>query len=137
PLKGYTLGFLRRWPLGTAYTDIVADLKALTADPRLKDAVLCVDETGVGKAVVEMVRKAGLPCRVTPLLITAGHETTAAGGGYHVPKKELVSVLQVLLQSGRLAWPAKLPMASVLARELAAFKVKVTTAGHETFEAWR
>jgi hypothetical protein len=43
----------------------------------------------------------------------------------------------VLLQSRRLEVSAQLPEAKVLAKEMQAFKVKVTVAGNETFEAWR
>ena len=47
-------------------------------------------------------------------------------------------MLQVLLQSGRLKVSQKLPLAKVLAKELAAFRVKITAAGNETFgNLWR
>jgi hypothetical protein len=54
-----------------------------------------------------------------------------------VPKKELVGVLQVLLQSRRLQVARSLANAAVLVKELEAFRVKITTSAHETFEAWR
>jgi hypothetical protein len=54
-----------------------------------------------------------------------------------VPKKELVSVLQVLLQSKRLQVARALPMAAVLVKELECFRVKFTPSANETFEAWR
>jgi hypothetical protein len=44
--------------------------------------------------------------------------------------------VQLLLQARRLK-VAKLPEREVLMKELAAFKVKVTAAANETFEAWR
>jgi hypothetical protein len=53
-----------------------------------------------------------------------------------VAKKELVSVLQVLLQSRRLKI-APLPERDLLLREFQTFRVKVTAAANETFEAWR
>ena len=58
-------------------------------------------------------------------------------GGWHLPKKELVSVMQILLQSRRLQVARQLPMATVLVKELETFRVKVTTSANETFESWR
>jgi hypothetical protein len=40
-------------------------------------------------------------------------------------------------QGRRLAIARELPEAAVLAKELLAFKVKITAAGNETFESWR
>jgi hypothetical protein len=72
------------------------------------------------------------------MTITAGNKPTSDGrGGVHVPKKDLVSVMQVLLQTHRLRVTASLPLARVLVQELQTFKVKITDAGNETFGAWR
>lgn len=54
-----------------------------------------------------------------------------------MPKRELVSVLQILLQEGRLAVPAELPDAALLRRELLQFRVRISGAANETFGAWR
>src|SRR5262245_12677106 len=54
----YALRYLRRWPLKTAYPDIVADVAALVKTPPLDWPKLAVDQTGVGRAVVDMFRKA-------------------------------------------------------------------------------
>jgi hypothetical protein len=47
---------------------------------------------------------------------------------WHVPKKELVSCLQVLLQGHRLKIAETLPEAKTLVRELETFQVKITAA---------
>ena len=44
-----------------------------------------------------------------PVLITAGHTVNVADGSWHLPKKELVSALQVVLGSGRLLIADALP----------------------------
>src|SRR5262249_58332221 len=98
---------------------------------------LCVDATGVGRAVVDLFRQAKLPARLKPITITAGHSATFAEDGWHAPKKDLVAIMQSLLQGWRLRIAGRLPEAETLKRELAAFRVKVTPAGNETFEAWR
>jgi hypothetical protein len=75
---------------------------------------------------------------VVPVTITAGTEVTLApDGGFHVPKKELVTCLQVLFQARRLRIPRSLPDADTFIRELLNFQVKITPATNETFGAWR
>jgi hypothetical protein len=54
----------------------------------------------------------------------------------HVAKKQLVSVIQVLL-GNRPPHVAPQEKAATLMRELATFKANVTEAGNETFESWR
>src|SRR5262249_5200755 len=73
---------------------------------------------------------------VRPVLITGGHQVTCEAGAWHVPKKELVSTLQVLLQNRRLK-VAAVPERDLLLKELQNFKVKITASANETFEAWR
>jgi hypothetical protein len=70
--------------------------------------------------------------------ITGGHAVTVSeDGSYHVPKKELVTCLQVVLQGRRLQIVRSLPEAAALVRELQQFQVKITAAAHETFGVWR
>src|SRR5687767_6312437 len=56
---------------------------------------------------------------------------------WHVPKRDLVSNLQVLLQSERLKIAGDLPEAAALLRELRSFRVTISTAGNDTYAAWR
>src|SRR5262249_17008400 len=128
---------LERFELGTPYPAIADRIVELFAEPPLAGATLVVDQTGVGRAVVDMIRQARPKATLRPITITAGHDVVADGAGWHVPKKELVSVLQVLLQSRRLQVARRLPMAGVLTKELETFRVKITASAHETFEAWR
>jgi hypothetical protein len=115
----------------------VEEVTALAKREPLDHPTLCVDSTGVGKAVVEMFRLDTLRARLVPVLITGGHEVTRGGrGSYNVPKKELVSALQSTLQGGRLTF-AQLPLRDLLIKEMHAFKAKITVAGNETYAAWR
>ena len=58
--------------------------------------------------------------------------------GYHVPKRDLVTNLQVLLQSGRLKIAGQLPESRTLTDELLNFKVKIDIrTAHDSYEAWR
>jgi hypothetical protein len=130
---------LHRYPLATAYTAIVPAVVRLTNTPPLAgNCMLVVDQTGVGRPLVELLLKEpGVP-RVVPVTITGGHEVTMLPDrSFHVPKKELVTALQLLLQGRRLRVAASLPDAELLMRELSNFQVKITEAANETFGAWR
>jgi hypothetical protein len=99
----YAVRHLERFVLGTAYTAVCARLAQLFAIPPLAGSLLAVDQTDVGRPVIDLVRGARIPAQVVPVTITAGHQATAAdGGGWLVPKKELVSTLRVLLAARRL-----------------------------------
>jgi hypothetical protein len=138
----YTARHLRRWPLGTPYTQIVADVAALMASGQLAGAPLVIDRTGVGRAVVDLFRTARVAARLVPVTIHGGHAVTPTpDGGYNVPKVDLAAVLQALAQrrpeAGLHVHPS-LPYADALLQEILTFSVKVNLAtGRETFEAWR
>src|SRR5262249_38820936 len=51
----YALRHLQRFPLGTPYPAVVRSVVALLRTPALSGATLAVDQTGVGRAVVEML----------------------------------------------------------------------------------
>src|SRR5689334_12451769 len=90
---------LRRWRLGTPYPEIVADVAALRETPALKGhCALVVDATGVGRPVVDLFVEAR--CKPVGVMITAGAQAHRddESGYWMVPKKELVSSVQVGLQ---------------------------------------
>ena len=134
----YAVRHLERFPLGTAYTDVCGRVSSLFAAPPLAGGVLAIDHTGVGRPVVDMLRKSGVKGTLRPVTITAGHQASMDGrGGWLVPKKDLVGTMQVLLQQRRLQVAPELAEADTLVRELLGFEVKVTAAANETFGAWR
>lgn len=124
---------IHRWPLGTPYPAVVADVKALFAAPPLAGSTLVVDGTGVGVAVVDMIREGGINAAVDAYTITCGLKP----GDGTVPKKDLVGAVQVMLGNGRLKIAKDLPLAGTLTKELEAFRVKVTSERNETYGSWR
>jgi len=139
----YDIPTLKRWPLGTPYMTIAADVAKFLGMRPLKDdpVMVVVDATGVGQPVCEMLRcefaRLGIPGGFVAVTITAGSAVTCVGNGHwHVAKKQLVSVLQVLLGQDRLRI-ANQTEAVQLERELRTFTVKITSTANETFEAWR
>lgn len=141
----YRVRHLERLTLGTPYPQQVERVTKLYQDVCDLEALrhrrarpqLVVDQTGVGRPVVDMLRQAGLS-DLRAVSITAGDAVTREGRDYRVPKRELVSVLQVLLQSDRLTVAAGLPEAATLSREMLAFKVKFNARGHDSYgNDWR
>ena len=135
--KEYHVRHLERPKLGTPYPAIVEQVQNLLKSDQLWGrTALVVDKTGVGAPVVDMFRKAGL--RPVAITITGGNSVSKDGDGYHVPKRDLVSTLQVLFQSGRLKVAGSLPEARTLVEELLNFKVKINVkTAHDSYEAWR
>lgn len=132
----YHLRHLERPPLGTSYPEVVTIVRSLLARAPLQGAKLVVDATGVGRPVVDLLRRERL--MLTPVLITGGDTITFEKGFYRVPKRDLVGALQVHLQGGTLKVAESLPLASTLVAELLNFKVKVNIAtAHDSYEAWR
>ncbi len=133
----YHCGYLDRWR--EPYPVTVGKVAALANTPPLGDAVLVADATGVGQPVIDMLR-AALPGRtVVGVTITAGSQPTRGHTPLdcRVPKKVLVSTLQVLFGQKRLTYSRELTLMKALQDELAAFRVKITNNANETFEAWR
>ena len=128
-VRDFSVRHLQRWRLGTPYTAIVADLRVLAAKDPLPGAALVVDATGVGKPVVDMIRRAGLPLHAVPVTIHGGTGVTPDDGGYRVPKVDLVGTMQALVQARRFHVVPTLPDAATLGRELQRFRVKVEAGG--------
>lgn len=133
----YALRHLQRWPPGTPYPSIAEDVSRLLRAVPGWPCQLVVDQTAVGRAVAKLFRL-GDTISTRQVLISAGHSVSLDEEGCtHVPKKELVSVLQVLLQTQRLRIAAGLPLAEALSREMAAFRASVRVAGGEEDVSWR
>ena len=132
------LRLLERVPLGTAYPEVVERVRLVTGSRQLAGRChLAVDGTGVGRPVVDLLRRANLEAILMPVTITSGQMETREQGFYRVPKRDLIIGLQVLLQRGCLQIAAKLPFARKLVEEMEAMEVRVSPAGNEQYAAWR
>jgi hypothetical protein len=143
PPRTYAGRHLQRWSLGTPYPVIAqetAQLATRLAQQRqARDVWLAVDSTGVGRPVVDMLRREPMPrVLMVPILITGGDTESRDGRVWHVPKRNLVGTVQVALQTGRLKIASALPEAATLMQELANFQMKISlTSGHDSYGAWR
>jgi hypothetical protein len=92
-----------------------------------------VDQTGVGRPVVDLLRAEKMPGRLVAVTITGGDTVSKEGDDYRVPKRDLAGVVAVLLQTERLKIASGMELADVLVRELTSFRVKVSASGHDSY----
>jgi hypothetical protein len=136
PPRSYAVRHLHRWPVGTAYPAIIAKM-AKVVGKLPQGTALALDITMVGRPVVDLVCRAGLTCAYYPITLTSGHSVATGPIGPLVPKKELVSTLQVLLQARRLQVARTLPHAALLVAEMSNFKAKARLSADNPLEDWR
>jgi hypothetical protein len=105
---------------------------------KTKRPTLAIDTTGVGAPVVDMFRRERLNAQLWPIFIHGGDAVISAGVVYRVPKRELVGVVQVALQTSRLKIAPDTTEAATLVRELQNFQVKINAeTAHDSYGAWR
>jgi hypothetical protein len=131
----FILRHAERFPLGLPYLTIVDRLSRLLhsttrslpgnfellpgheLNPR---KTLAVDATGVGSPVVELLRRAQLQATLVPITITSGSRPAKdSDGGHLIPRRDLVTNLRVLLETGALKIPEDLRNRDDVVTELA------------------
>jgi hypothetical protein len=133
---------LQRWQLRTSYPAIVADVVKMInglkeyQSPDYKP-VLAIDATGVGAPVVDLFKRERINAEFKPIQIIGGANISEEFGITRVPKRDLVSVVQVGLQNKTLKIASQLPEAEILSKELQTFQVKITDAANDVYGAWR
>ena len=129
------LRWVERLPLGMRYPEVeerVAEKVAAGGETEL-----LVDATGVGRAVVDHMRKAGPGCPMRAVMVTGGAAERSDGGYDYVPKRDLILGLQTLLEYEELLVARPMRNVEELRRELGSMRVKMSAAGNEQFGAWR
>ncbi|TFC71399.1 hypothetical protein E3O45_15105 [Cryobacterium sp. TMS1-20-1] len=129
---------LRRWELGTPYPSIVSDVSTLMRSPAMRDGILFIDATGVGRAVMDMFRdeyrRADFGCNVPiAVTITGGLQRN----GWNVPKNDLMASILVPLQQGNLKVAEGQALGPMLEHEFTSFRQKITASGRDTYEYHR
>lgn len=150
----YTCRFLERLPLGTPYPQVATRLKEIARNAEMvvrQDElargwndrghrvdvgfqVYC-DATGVGQPVVDLLAESGLG--VTPVYFTHGDRRTEEQGRVVLGKAWLVSRLQALFQTRRIALPRDHPEAEALRDELMTYEIKVSPDANDRYGAFR
>lgn len=136
------LGHLRRFPLNTPYP-VQVDGVAKEVE-RMKERgqlIVVVDQTGVGRPVVDLFRAARMGVVLWPVTIA----TSAMGAArrnpethdWTVPKKDIIGALMSCAHAGRLEISPKLPDARVLKKEMLDYRMKINTNANLEFDVWR
>ena len=129
----YSVVWIDRFDLGTSYTDVVRRAAAAQRAPETgDDPALVMDATGIGAPVVDQFHDEGLA--PVEILFTGGNDVAKDGRTYKVPKADLATTVQTLLQASRLTIAEGLDHAAQLAKEMKRFRVKYTSAGNARFE---
>ena len=136
----FSLLLIETLPIGTHYADVVERIETLATHPRLRGRCnIVVDRTGIGRAVVDLVR-----CLDAASLITWG--ITISSGkkeardpkspmDWSVPKKDLVGILLLALQRERIKARDGIPGGELLKEQLLTFRKDVRETGYTSFEA--
>lgn len=134
--------FLHRFELNTDYVVMAAQVgkvvQALPTEP--KKPVLVIDHTGVGRGVFDIFRALRLGIPLLGVTITGGKQAEQdkeRPWEWSVPKKDLVSALQIVVQNDRLRVAPKLDLAETFTKEMQSFRMAIKASGHVTYEAWR
>ncbi len=125
----YHCGYIDRLPLGTLFVDIVERVRYIHSKV---GGTVVIDSTGVGAPIVEMARR-NIPGEVIGLLITAGEKAN----GWNIPKRVLITGLQISFQKKELRLKRGLSFGKTLVEELLNYRVTVTSHKNEVFSPWR
>jgi hypothetical protein len=111
---------VQRVSLGTPYPRVVEMVRDIACGQAFAgQCAVVVDGTGVGAPVVDMLRAAGLKCEITAVTITGGDRETGRGSlNVGVPKRDLISGLQLALEKGELRIARRMKEVGSLVREL-------------------
>ena len=122
--------YLERMELGTPYPAVVARVCEILQDPQmLGQSHLVVDATGVGAPVLDLLRAARVRANITGVTITGGDRAHSSGDHWHVPKRELMTGLESLLECGELRIAGKLREAGRLVKEFESMQVEARVNG--------
>jgi hypothetical protein len=148
-LAALHLRYLERYSLMTPYPKIADEVAALvksehlvtyTTDEMLNRITLypelVVDRTGVGPPVTNLLRERGLTFR--SMVVTASDDAGSGRAAYRVPKRDLISALEVTLQTGMLQVAEGIRLWPVLREEMLNFRRKIDPKmAHDSYEHWR
>ena len=76
-----------------------------------------------------------LRARLIPISIHGGDAAIRDGGGWQVPKRDLVGVTQLLLQQQWLRIAPALPESATLTKEFQDYRVKISATGDDSYDA--
>lgn len=134
-LPHYNLVFLEQLPLKTSYPAIIERTQDILENPVIKNNNhFLIDASGVGNPLMQMMYSKGL-APIGVVIVSGLTVNAREGGGYNVPKRDLVTSLQAVMNSRRLQIPKNLPNIEQLRSQILNFKMKQKQSGSIGFEA--
>jgi len=140
----YHLKYAERLPLDTDYA-IQKQFCRMAHDQAVSDyqvkgkngvkVEFVLDATGPGLPILDEFKKVIKP--IQGIYFTSGSEVNKEDKIYYVPKKDLVTNLQIIIQNNRIQFASNIPNLKTLQDELLTFSYKIKESGHATFEHWR
>jgi hypothetical protein len=128
----YELKYLKRWPLGTSYPQIVDDVVQMANHRALLDrSKWMIDTTGVGTPIADQLFEIGLDA--VPILITSGRRSNRNKRTLCVPKRDLIATVSVFLQNGMLKFPSDIELRNEFIAELTNFTMRISRTGQDTY----
>jgi hypothetical protein len=139
PAAALSLRHLERMPLGTPYPEVVKRVSSRMRSPQLAGGRrhVVVDGTGVGQAVVDLLREEDLQSYLWPVTITGGGTESYADGYFRVPKRELIVGLEVLFEQRGLRIAKGMKDGATLVNEMSEMRVKLSSNAHQRYGAGR
>ena len=136
-INSFHLRHIERPPRGTEYPAIIDRLIEIYRSPQLEKQFkgVVIDLTGLGRPVYDMMKKAGFRESLYAISITGGNTVTRDGRIFNVPKRDLITNLQILFQNGAMQIAKGLKEADALVDELLTFQTKISDTGMDTYGA--
>lgn len=119
---------------GVPYPEVARRISVISLHPKIsKPYALVVDATGVGIAVIDMLR--GDPYRLDPIGVTftPGRGWRESEVGYNVAKLDLMVNLQLLYETERIRIADGIAHLDEYKEQMKGMTTKINTRGHEIF----
>lgn len=103
--REFRITHLERIPLDVPYTKVPGMVRDRVIEANLTARVtIAVDASGPGLPVADLLKHAELPASVFPVIITGGNGNSKVPnkGVYTIPRKDLLSLLRIAIESRRL-----------------------------------
>jgi hypothetical protein len=136
PARRHRVRHIERLPLKTDYGLVVERIATVAGQAQmLGSATIILDATGVGRPIVDMLKRS-TSVSIRAVVFTSGeHETQPSYDVHRVPKRDLVTSLEVVLQARRIEFVPDCRLLEDMRAELQAYEFNISqNSGHLSFE---
>ena len=109
---------VERFRLRTGIGDLIARVRRLCEHPHLAHHTQLLVDVTSQPMIAQLFRDAKIPAHFIPVTITPGEKVVVSGGDRSVPKKLLISCLELLFEKDYLRLAAAMAQADLMRDEL-------------------